>query len=116
VFGTLLTKYYFKKTSFFKKYQFEFILISGALLAFSAFMTTKSSAFIWDNFGPLQFLQFPWRFLTFTTLFSAALAGGFIFIFSEYLKNLNIYKNLKFKNHLVSGVFSLIVIIGLFIP
>lgn len=49
-----------------------------ALFAFSAFMTTGFSAFIWDLIAPLQYLQFPWRFLTFTTLFTSILVGALI--------------------------------------
>ncbi len=49
-----------------------------ALFVFSAFMTTPYSKFSWDILKPLQYLQFPWRYLTFTALFSSFLAGAFI--------------------------------------
>lgn len=52
------------------------------LFALSAFMTTSYSKPIWDLITPLQYLQFPWRYLTFTALFSSILAGSFIY----YLK------------------------------
>ena len=42
-------------------------------------MTTQYSKFIWDLFKPLQYLQFPWRFLIFTAFFSSILAGSFIY-------------------------------------
>ncbi|MDP2632912.1 MAG: hypothetical protein Q8P25_04310 [Candidatus Curtissbacteria bacterium] len=45
----------------------------------SAFMTTFYSKFIWDMIPPLGYLQFPWRFLTFTALFSSILAGYLIY-------------------------------------
>ena len=50
------------------------------LFLLSAFMTTFYSKFIWDLITPLQYLQFPWRFLTFTALFSSILAGAFIYL------------------------------------
>lgn len=46
---------------------------------FAAFMTTFYSKFIWDIIKPLAYLQFPWRFLIFTTLFSSILAGSLIY-------------------------------------
>lgn len=50
-----------------------------AFFIFSAYMTTFYSKFIWDHFQPLQYLQFPWRFLTFTALFSSLLAAAFVY-------------------------------------
>lgn len=52
------------------------------LFVASAFMSTFYSKFIWDIIWPLDYLQFPWRFLIFTGLFSSILAGAFIY----YLK------------------------------
>jgi len=49
------------------------------LFIFSACMTTNYSKLIWDLVPQLGYLQFPWRFLTFTGLFTAILAGSFIF-------------------------------------
>lgn len=50
------------------------------LFVFSAFMATMYSEFIWYLIKPLAYLQFPWRFLTFTALFSSIMAGYFIYI------------------------------------
>ena len=49
------------------------------LFVFAAFMTTFYSKFIWDIAKPLAYLQFPWRFLTFTALFSSVLVGSLIY-------------------------------------
>lgn len=45
----------------------------GVLLIFSVFMATPLSLPIWENFGVLQKVQFPWRWLAIITL------GGAIF-------------------------------------
>lgn len=58
------------------------VIIFFILFVFSAFMTTFYSKIIWEILSPLAYLQFPWRFLTFTALFSSILAGAFIY----YLK------------------------------
>ena len=50
------------------------------LFIFSAFMTTAYSKIIWELFPPLFYLQFPWRFLIFTGLFSSVLAGALIYL------------------------------------
>ena len=50
------------------------------LFLFSAFMTTYIAKPVWDLLPPLGYLQFPWRFLTFTALFASILAGAFIFM------------------------------------
>lgn len=54
-------------------------IIFFVLFLFSALMTTFYSKFIWDMLPALGYLQFPWRFLTFTALFSSLLAGAFIY-------------------------------------
>lgn len=46
----------------------------------SLFMTTEYSRPIWDNIQSLWYLQFPWRFLEFATLFSSVLAGAFVLV------------------------------------
>jgi len=53
------------------------LLTAYLLLLTSAWLTTSYSSFIWDHLQPLQYLQFPWRFLTFTALFSSFIVGGF---------------------------------------
>lgn len=42
----------------------------------SIFMSHNKSAFIWEMIGPLQYAQFPWRFLS-LSIFSASLLAGF---------------------------------------
>lgn len=58
-----------------------FIILIFVLFLFSAFMTTFYSKPIWGLIPALRYLQFPWRFLTFTTLFSSILAGAMIYFF-----------------------------------
>ena len=53
----------------------KFVLLIGILLVFSLFMTTDISRSLWDKLSPLWYLQFPWRFLEFSVLIAALLAG-----------------------------------------
>lgn len=54
------------------------------LLLFSLVMTTELSFVIWDNLKFLWYLQFPWRFLTFTGLFISVI-GGYVVLFIDKL-------------------------------
>lgn len=57
------------------------------LFAFSLFMTSFHSQFIWDFLKPLWYLQFPWRFLIFSVFFASILSGGLIsYLFSQFKK------------------------------
>lgn len=77
-----------KKDQKIKSHFLFFLLLS----AFSVFMTTQFSGFIWDRISYLWFLQFPWRFLTFAGVFMALSASYWIlflkrvFISKEKLK------------------------------
>ncbi len=63
------------------------IAVATIVLFFvSVFMTTEYSKPVWDIFPPLWYLQFPWRFLEFATLFSSLLAGSIIFVAPKKLK------------------------------
>ncbi len=50
------------------------LMISCFLIAL--FMTHSRSTPIWIHLAPLQYLQFPWRFLTLAVFFLAFLSGG----------------------------------------
>lgn len=95
-------------TSLIKKKEFRsklfYCFIAAFLLFVSLFMTTTFSQVIWESFIPLQYLQFPWRFLTFTSLFSSFLAGAAISGFFTLI-----------KSHLMK-VFMTIVVLVLLLP
>lgn len=57
---------------------------------FSIFMAVDLSKFIWDTVSFLWYLQFPWRFLTFTAVFMSILGGitfSYLFHFVDRLEN-----------------------------
>ncbi|MFC1653743.1 6-pyruvoyl-tetrahydropterin synthase-related protein [Patescibacteria group bacterium] len=61
-----------------KKYTSSTIIISSLIIVASMFMATFKTKFIWDNFQLLQYVQFPWRFLSIITIFISLLAGGVV--------------------------------------
>ncbi len=64
------------------------MFIIGMLL-FSLFMTVDSSKFIWDSMSFLWYLQFPWRFLTFTAIFISILGGATFAYFFQFIRKLD---------------------------
>jgi uncharacterized membrane protein len=56
------------------------IIIFIAFLIFSIFMATSYSQFIWDRINFLWYIQFPWRFLIFSSFFSSFLVGSLFLI------------------------------------
>lgn len=67
-----------------KRLFFPFFLF---LFLFSLFMSTDYSEVIWNNFKPLWYLQFPWRFLTFAGFFASIIGSYSIFMLRRILKN-----------------------------
>lgn len=52
------------------------LLIVSVFLFVTTLMTTDRSVFIWDHIGVLKYLQFPWRFLAFSSVFLSLAAGA----------------------------------------
>lgn len=50
--------------------------LTSALFVISTFLITPLSAPIWETVRPLQWAQFPWRWLSVQSLFAALLIGG----------------------------------------
>ncbi len=59
------------------------------MLLFSLFMTVDLSKFIWDSISFLWYLQFPWRFLTFTAIFISILGGAAFSYFFQFIRKLD---------------------------
>lgn len=55
----------------------------------SLFLATFRSKFFWDLVPPLWYVQFPWRFLVFSVLFSSFLMGSISYITSK--GNIRVY-------------------------
>jgi len=65
--------------------QFIFLLF---LLFFGLWMTTEYSSLIWNNLGLLWNLQFPWRFLAITAVFTALVASYWLVFLDRLLGSL----------------------------
>lgn len=61
----------------FKKKKIYFFEIIPLLIIIPIIMMTRYSKLVWVIFPPLAFIQFPWRFLTYVTLFAPFIAASF---------------------------------------
>ncbi len=58
--------------------QAAFILLFSIIAAYGIFLSTSGSEVLWIRFPILQFIQYPWRFLSVVTFATAALAAYFV--------------------------------------
>jgi len=100
IFSLLIFLFYFfikKKRESIKIYGFLFFL-----LLFSLFMSSTLSQFVWDKIKYLWYLQFPWRFLTFTGIFISLIAASGIYYFGKIIKQDVAIKKVLFNLVIVS--------------
>ncbi len=59
------------------------VLFSLVVLLLAGFFASTPSKFVWDSMPLLQYLEFPWRFLTLVAFSTAFLAGFLLFFMRE---------------------------------
>jgi len=63
----------------FKRWRDNLVAIFGLVFfGVSLFLITSKSVFLWERLPLISYLQFPWRFLGWTTFFSCFLGGFFV--------------------------------------
>ena len=94
------------------KYYFFFLFLTF----FSIFMTTQYSSIIWDNISYLSYLQFPWRFLTFATLFIPITSAYGIYLLFEAVKSKVIFRHFSLLFIIFYSLLVILVVSRYFIP
>ncbi len=61
----------------------SFYFLYFVLALFSIFMTTELSNIVWEKIAYLQYLEFPWRFLSFTAFFLSISASFAVYFFNK---------------------------------
>lgn len=56
------------------------VFLMAIFLVLSMFLTTNASRFLWEAIKPMEYIQYPWRFLAFASFFSSFLIGGMLYI------------------------------------
>lgn len=62
------------------------IFFSIAFAWFASFMAHQNSTPIWQHFKPLEFVQFPWRFLTLAIFGFSLVSGSIVILFKKFEK------------------------------
>jgi hypothetical protein len=83
-FSIIITAIYFYITKKIKNLKIYIFLL--LMLIFSIFMSLTYSQFIWDRLKYLWYLQFPWRFMTFTGIFISLISGAGIYYLGKLVK------------------------------
>lgn len=78
VIGVIVAYQLFRRRKFTK--QILAVIFFLAVGWFAAFLTHNKSIFVWQLFSPLEFVQFPWRFLTLVIL-SFSFVVGYAFVY-----------------------------------
>lgn len=76
VFVTVFLLYKFKKN-------IKFVIFWLVVFTVSVFLSLSMSSFIYEHFGMLRRLQFPWRFIALSSFAAAALTGYFISVVNK---------------------------------
>ncbi len=81
------------------------------IMAFSEllvlFMMHQKSSFIWSLIPPLEYLQFPWRFLSISSFLLSLLGAAFVYLIEK--------GNYQIKKVNLSYVFGVLLIVNLFV-
>lgn len=80
-----------------KKYKSLTLLLVTLLLA-SLFLMHSKSTEIWKLVAPLQFLQFPWRFMSLGIFYSALVSGAIVRIFKSKITILLLLFSILYLN------------------
>lgn len=70
----------------------EKVMITGnTLLLISFFLTLQVSSFIWENVPFMEYIQYPWRFINFISLFISFMAGYIVFSIRKIINKKILY-------------------------
>ena len=62
------------------------LVVSGMIIVASILLSTQKTILLWQTLPGLNYLQFPWRFLSLIIVFSSFIAGGFVLMLSSKYK------------------------------
>lgn len=70
---------------------FNIIFLFFIFSLISIFLMLDASSFIWKIIKPMEFLQYPWRFLIIAIFSLSFIAGGFLWVVSKFVKGNGFY-------------------------
>ena len=72
-----------------EKEKISVILFSFTGFLISAFLTLEVSKPIWEFFKPMEFFQYPWRFLIMSTFFASFISGSLLWFLYKFTTKLS---------------------------
>lgn len=99
ILSIVLFVFFFGKKVY-SRIQSEMFITCTSLLLITIFLQTELSQFFWNIFPFMEYIQYPWRFLNFTALFSSFIVGS-------------LFINLKNSNYKILGAVAVMIIIVL---
>lgn len=107
----LFSSKYSKKFKEDKKNLYFIIFLFISFLV-SVFFMLGISRPIWELIKPMEFFQYPWRFLIMASFFASFIGGGLFFLLEKFIKDKNTYYLLVF----IACVFMIFVSLKFFVP
>ncbi len=74
-----------------EKENIHFILLFFVFSLFSVFLMLDISKTFWEILKPMEFFQYPWRFLTILTFTLSFISGGVIWAIGKFLKGYDLW-------------------------
>ncbi len=107
----LFSKNHLKSLGLQKENLYQIIFIFFGFLI-SVFFTLEISKPLWELFKPMEFFQFPWRFLIMASFFSSLVSGGLFLFLEKFVKN----KNMNYLFTVLIFIFIIFVSTKFFVP
>lgn len=89
-------------------------ILFAFLFLLSIFFMQNASRAIWEIFKPMEFIQYPWRFLLFASFFSSLLGGGTIQLVKLLPKN--IFRHADLEYTIILTIAIVFIYAKLFVP
>ncbi len=91
---------------------FYFIIFLFLSFLLSIFFMLNISQPVWELVRPMEFFQYPWRFLIMASFFASFIGGSLFFVLGKFIRDKNKYHLLVF----LAFVFMIFVSLKFFIP
>lgn len=95
-----------------EKETFYFIIFLFLSFLLSVFFMLGISRTVWELVWPMEFFQYPWRFLIMASFFASFIGGSLFFVLGKFIKDKNKYHALVF----LAFIFMIFVSLKFFVP
>lgn len=108
---TLFSKKYIRKINQEKEILY-FIIFCFFSFLISVFFMLEMSKSLWELIKPMEFFQYPWRFLIMATFFTSLISGALFWVLEKYV----VKKNINYLLTVFIFIFMIFVSLKFFVP